>query len=440
MSRLIITYTTLTITFIIACFQLKSGRFNHPYPNIIEYLAITILLLFTLVTLIWKRNRKQKLIAGLGAMITVFLAVNILNYINEWHPITLKLPLSQSQSFKVDHAPYQWATEKPTTYGYQTTTWKNYFQKLKNWERLRALLVIQDDRLMVEKYFKGTQLNDAFNVHSVTKTITAALTGIAIDQGKIASESENIDQFFPEYVTSFNTPKKQLKVKHLLAMRGGFAGWDGYQTAHRSLVEESLNKQPGSYFKYYTGAFNILSTVITKATQQTTKNFAQQHLLKPLGIKQAFWRKQKGYYCGGGESYYTPRDLARVGQLYLNQGKINDQQIISEQWIEKSLTNYTDSSKFFRKLGDYTEVGYGYGWWILDYQGHTIYTARGKGGQYLMLLPEKNAIVVIFQEWNLKKKFKKENALLCDLLKILYSNDQERLVINTQKGAILNPS
>jgi len=427
MKKLIITYATLTILLLVACFQLKSGHFNHPYPNLIEYLAMVLLLLFTSTWIIWKKRRKQKLILGGTAMLSFFLIINLLNYFYEWHPLTLRLPLSNSQSVKVSHTPYHWPTAPLATLGYDLTQWDDYFQKLKSWKRLRGLLVIQDDHLIVEKYFAGTQPTDAFNVHSITKTITSTLTGIAIDQGKIASESEQVSQFFPEYTANFTDQQKQLKVKHLLAMRGGFAGWDGYQTVKTSLVKEGIRKQPGSLFKYYTGASNILSAILTKTTQQNTKTFAQQYLFKPLGIQPAFWRKQAGYYCGGGESYYTPRDLARIGQLYLHQGKLNNRQIISAKWVKKSLTNYTDSSKFFRKLGDYTEIGYGYNWWILDYKDHIIYTARGKGGQYLMLLPEKNVIVVVFQEWNLKKQFKQENGLLCDLLAIIYSNDQERL-------------
>ena len=431
MKKRIITYAVLTFILLVVCFQLKSGRFNHPYPNIIEYLASSFVLLFTLVWMIWKPYRRQKLITGGVATLGLFLTINVLNYFYEWHPITLKLPLSNTQSVRVSHTPYAWPTAQLATLGYDPQEWETYFQKLNDWKRLRGLLVIQDDHLIVEKYFKGTQPTDAFNIHSVTKTITSAITGAAIQQGVLASEEEAVEKFFPEYAANFNALQKQLKVKHLLTMRGGFAGWDGYQTPKVSLVKEGINSPPGTFFKYYTGASNVLSAVITKATQQSTKAFAQKHLFEPLGIQNAFWRNQAGYYCGGGESYYTPRDLARIGQLYLHGGKLDDHQLLSAQWVKKSLTNYTDSSKAFRKLGDYTEVGYGYNWWILDYKDHLIYTARGKGGQYLMLLPEKNAIVVVFQEWNLKKKFKKENGLLCDLLAIIYGNDRDRVALQS---------
>lgn len=165
-----------------------------------------------------------------------------------------------------------------------------------------------------------------------------------------------------------------------------------------------------------------MSAVITKSSKQTTKEFAQEHFFELIGINNGFWRFQKGYYCGGGESYYTTRDLARIGQLYLDKGKINSKEVISEAWIEKSFTNYSKSSNEFRTLDDYKEEGYGYCWWLLNYQGHKIYTARGKGGQYLMVIPEIKVAIVIIQEWNLKKEFDVENNLLCDLLSILFKN------------------
>lgn len=116
--------------------------------------------------------------------------------------------------------------------------------------------------------------------------------------------------------------------------------------------------------------------------------------------------------------------MARIGQVYLNKGKVGSLQVLSEDWIKKSFANYTSSSSEFRIVGDFTEVGYGYGWWLLDYQGHEIFTARGKGGQYLMVIPEIDAVVVFIQEWNLKKEFSVENKLLSDLLFILFNNEK----------------
>ena len=415
-------FSVLTALLIYACAVVKSSYFNHPYPNIIEYIATIILLVYTIILLFWNKNRRKKAMLGAVSIVILMLFINLLTFYFEWHPIGLNLPFNSSQSFSVNHEPFKWTEEKPVAQNYDITTLTNYYSKIENWNRLRGLLVVQNDKLIIEKYFKDTNKYDAFNVHSITKTITSALVGIAIDKKIILSEEEKVMPYFPEYKNEVDSLKNDLTLKHLLTMQGGFAHWDAYSTPKECIVDIKINKTPGTNFKYFTGSQALLSAIITKSSKTTTKDFARKYFLEPIGIKNSFWRLQDGYYCGGGESYYTARDLARIGQVYLNKGRINDEQVISEAWIQKSFTNYADSSKSFRTLNDYTEIGYGYCWWLLDYQGHNIYTARGKGGQYVMVIPELNAVVVVIQEWNLKKEFEIENTLLCDLLAILFNN------------------
>ena len=415
-------FSVLTALLIYACAVVKSSYFNHPYPNIIEYIATIILLVYTIILLFWNKNRRKKAMLGAVSIVILMLFINLLTFYFEWHPIGLNLPFNSSQSFSVNHEPFKWTEEKPVAQNYDITTLTNYYSKIENWNRLRGLLVVQNDKLIIEKYFKDTNKYDAFNVHSITKTITSALVGIAIDKKIILSEEEKVMTYFPEYKNEVGNLKNDLTLKHLLTMQGGFAHWDAYSTPKECIVDIKINKTPGTNFKYFTGSQALLSAIITKSSKTTTKDFARKYFLEPIGIKNSFWRLQDGYYCGGGESYYTARDLAKIGQVYLNKGRVNDKQVISESWIQKSFTNYADSSKSFRTLNEYTEIGYGYCWWLLDYQGHNIYTARGKGGQYVMVIPELNAVVVIIQEWNLKKEFEIENTLLCDLMAILFNN------------------
>ena len=139
------------------------------------------------------------------------------------------------------------------------------------------------------------------------------------------------------------------------------------------------------------------------------------------GIQNGFWRKDDGYYCGGDESYYTARDLARFGELFLNQGNVDGKQLLDSAWVKDTFTSYTDKSKEFRSLECYDEVGYGLCWWILETrEHHTVYAARGKGGQHIILIPDKGIVVVIIQEWNpFKMNRAMENRLLGNLLLIL---------------------
>jgi CubicO group peptidase (beta-lactamase class C family) len=141
----------------------------------------------------------------------------------------------------------------------------------------------------------------------------------------------------------------------------------------------------------------------------------------PLGIQNGFWREIDGFYVGGDESYYTARDLARFGELFLNKGNIDGKQLLDSIWVNKTFTNYTNTSNEFQSLDSYDEVGYGLCWWVLKTKANQImYAAKGKGGQHIILIPKKKIIAVIIQEWNpLKKNETVENKLLGELLEIL---------------------
>ncbi|HYF69498.1 MAG TPA: serine hydrolase domain-containing protein [Ohtaekwangia sp.] len=417
-------FVIITILFIIIGFIVKSKYYYVPYPNLIEYILAVVLLVITFFSLFGKKHieKKQRIATGMSAIVMFMMTINLLNYIFEWHPLDLKVPFAKSQSFEVDFEPYSWETASPETYGYNNAVLDNFFEDVNAWDRLRGLIVVKDGKLIIEKYFAGTTRYSAFNVHSVTKSITSALVGLSIQHNFINSEHELVMPFFSEYTTEYNQNYKgALTIKHLLSMRGGWAGWDGHQTAVECIVDEKLDVMPDSTFKYFTGSQNILSAIITKTTNQSTREFADQYLFKPLGIQNGFWRKVGGYYCGGDESYYTARDLARIGSMYLNKGNVDGVHLLDSIWVRKSFVNYTTASNEFRSLDAYDEVGYGFCWWIFKTKaGHLMYAARGKGGQHVVLIPNKNIVVVILQEWNpLKKNAKVEDKLIGDLLKIL---------------------
>lgn len=432
MKNLYITFLLLTGLFIGISYKIKDDYFHLPYPNAIEYVLVLLILLITAVVLTWGKHRRKKLILGLASAATLLIVVNSMNYFLEWHPLNLSLPFTDSQSFEVSHEPYKWQTATPVSAGYNQQEIEQYLKEIEGWERLRGLVVIKDGKLVVEKYQKGATTNSAFNVHSVTKSITSALISIAIQKGYLKSENDYVMPFFTEYQKNEQKQSKEkLTVAHLLSMRGGFTGWDGPQNVEQVVLNEKVSESKlGQEFKYFTGSHMVLSALITKASQTSTKEFALEKLFKPLGIQCGFWRKVDGYYAGGDETYFTARDLARFGELFLNKGKVNGAQLLDSTWVNKSFTNYTSESKDFRTLDCYQEVGYGYSWWLLNYNNKPLYTARGKGGQYILILPEEKVVAVILQEWNLQKDFGKENAYLCKLLSIL-TKENKRTTYNT---------
>ncbi|SFG45355.1 serine hydrolase domain-containing protein [Pontibacter chinhatensis] len=425
MKTLYLTFTLLTGLCIAIAYKIKDDYFHLPYPNAIEYILVVLVLLFTAILLIWRKQRRLKFILGLASAATILLVVNAMNYFFEWHPLNLSLPFTVSQSLEVSHEPYNWQTATPESAGYAAEDIAGYLQAIEGWERLRGLVVVQDGKLIAEKYQKGATRYSAFNVHSVTKSITAALAGLSVQEGYLKSEDEYVMPYFSEYQGNVSGESKdKVTVAHLLSMRGGFTGWDGPQGVEQVLMKEEVSEtKVGQEFKYFTGSHMLLSAVITKASNTTTKEFAEEKLFKPLGIQCGFWRKVDGYYAGGDETYFTARDLARFGELYLNKGKVNGKQLLDSAWVEKSFTNYTRQSNAFRTLDCYQEVGYGFSWWLFSYNNKPVYTARGKGGQHILILPEQKVVVVILQEWNLQKDFERENAYLCQLLALLTKED-----------------
>ncbi|PHN02534.1 serine hydrolase domain-containing protein [Flavilitoribacter nigricans] len=424
MRKYLLLFSTITVAFLILAFIVKAKYYYYPYPNLIEYFLSFLLLLFTLISLIWKNgiDPKKKLLTGFVAIVVLMGVVNLFNYAFKWHPLNLNPPFSRSQSFEVDYEPYAWASGTPEGHGYADGRLSDYLGKLDQWERLRGLLVVKDDQLIVEKYLAGATRYSAFNVHSVTKSITSALVGLAIQDQHIKSENELVLPFFPEYKDEpYGDFKRALTLQHLLSMRGGWAGGDGFQTVEQCITSEYLRVMPDTEFRYFTGSQNILSAIVSKATGQSTKEFADRKLFNPLGMQVGFWKAIDGYYLGGDESYYTARDLARFGALFLHRGHLDGQQILDSTWVSKTFTNYTSTSDAFRSLDSYDEVGYGLCWWLLRTKDkRTLYAARGKGGQHIILIPDKNIIAVIIQEWNpLQKNEMLKNKLLGELLSIL---------------------
>jgi CubicO group peptidase (beta-lactamase class C family) len=427
-NKIYFTYLVLTALFIFCSYKIKNEYFYLPYPNASEYVFSGIILLITCGLALRKTNRRQKIFAGLLSTITLLVTVNLFNYYREWHPLNLSFPFTKSQSFEVDYEPYNWGKANPTAFGYNNQSINQYLDEIEQWKRLRALIVIKNDNIIIEKYLNGATKYSAFNVHSVTKSITSALIGIAQSKGYIKSENELIGKYFPSYPGVFaqHTPKSRISIADLLTMQGGFIGPDGTQSVEKVLLHEKVVKEKiGNEFRYFTGSHMLLSAILTNCSKMNTKTFAEKALFVPLQMNCGFWRSVDGYYCGGDETYFTARDIARFGSLYLNNGKANGRQVVDSLWIRKSLANYAKKSQSFRGLDCYEETGYGFSWWTFRLNNRAIFAARGKGGQYILLMPHKNVLIVVLQEWNLQKDFKTENAYLCKLLSIIDGDNGE---------------
>jgi CubicO group peptidase (beta-lactamase class C family) len=263
-------------------------------------------------------------------------------------------------------------------------------------------LIIKDDSLLYEQYWENYKPNSASNSFSMAKSITSILIGIAVDEGKIKS----IDEPVGNYLEHFKSVKNEkLTIRHLLMMCSGLS-WDESYSSLFSITTEAyygndlealvktlhVVEEPGKTFEYMSGNTLLLGMIVEKATEMKLSDYAGEKLWKPLGASlQAQWSldhadgTEKAYCC----FYSNARDFARLGQLFLNKGKWNDKQIVSESWVEQSIAPIMVKDKS-GKVCDW----YGFQWWLMKRKGRNVFYARGLYGQYILVVPDERLVIV----------------------------------------------
>lgn len=271
-------------------------------------------------------------------------------------------------------------------------------------ENIRSLLVSHQDSLIGEGYFERFSSDSLEHVRSVTKSVMSTLIGIAIDEKIFQDIDESIAKYIP------NTPldKRQVTIRHLLTMTSGiqwsegqgnseFNRWVTSPNEMEYVLVKPVDHKPGTVWNYNSGAYHLLSVILTNASGMSTWEFAQKYLFQPIGIEETRWEKHAdGYYNGGAGLELKPRDMIKIGQLYMNEGRANGKQVISNEYIIHA-TRIQQPNRAFE------EDGYGYGWWIggdkeLDVQG---YMAQGYGGQTILVIPKQKLIIVTTFRWRL---------------------------------------
>jgi CubicO group peptidase (beta-lactamase class C family) len=261
--------------------------------------------------------------------------------------------------------------------------------------RLHSLLVSRRGEVILERYFNGRRATTPANVKSVSKSLISALVGIAFDR-KMLDLKQPIGRYFP---ASLSTPadeaKRGITIEHLLIMQSGlestsnrnYGAWVQSGNWVRHALARPLLSAPGTNMTYSTGNSHLLSAILTKATGKSTWQFAQEALARPLGFNLAQWpRDPQGVYFGGNDMLMTPRQMLAFGELYLNDGRAGALHVVSEKYVEDSCEPRGRSRISGRE--------YGYGWWIREMAGRKACYAWGFGGQFIILVPSLELVVV----------------------------------------------
>jgi len=276
---------------------------------------------------------------------------------------------------------------------------------------LRSLLVSIDGELVVERYYRGTKATQWANLKSASKSVLSTLVGIALDRGHLRSVRDPIGKFFPDHLARPDDPaKKIITIEDLLTMRSGlettsnrnYGRWVQSRDWVRHVLTRPMVDEPGGRMIYSTGNSHLLSALLTATTGMSTYDFARRHLAEPVGIEIRPWaRDPQGIYFGGNEMHLMPRAMLALGELYLNRGRANGKQVVSEAWVRESLEPRTRSQRSGRE--------YGYGWWIETFSGCQVYYAWGHGGQFIFVVPELKMAVVTTSAISVEREERREH-------------------------------
>jgi CubicO group peptidase (beta-lactamase class C family) len=264
---------------------------------------------------------------------------------------------------------------------------------------LGSVLVWKDNTLISENYFHKANSETQFNVKSVTKSIVSALTGIAKDRGLLPDLNARVISILPEYDTNTSANKKKLSLRDLLTMQTGIIWDDNDPPANKNKLDylqlylnSPFDSKPGTKFRYSTPASHLMGVAVSQCIKANLKTFADSVLFAPVGVIVKEWPSDKlGHTFGGSELQLKANDLLKFGLLYLNEGKVNDKQIISSSWIKESTGEQVVLNEWDVLPG---ANGYGYFWWRRKTNGHQAYVASGYGGQLICVIPDLKMVIV----------------------------------------------
>ncbi len=275
-------------------------------------------------------------------------------------------------------------------------------------DNLRAVLAYVDGKPVLEKYFDWPA--DAYwDVSAITNSILATLVGIAIGEGAISGLDQTLGELLPDHRADMTRAIAATRLREVLKMTAGFAGVDRDRTpaymAAPDPVGRMLRAAPdplGGGFEYSNQGAHLLAAVLARATGGSVLDYARSRLFEPLGIDTdpadgfAWPVDRSGLHLGWGSLKLRPRDLLRLGQLFLGGGEWKGERVVPLSWVREATHEQVHTVD-----GDNRQLpgrGYGYGWWLTEADGEPAYVAYGFGGQLIEVVPSRSLVVVVANE------------------------------------------
>jgi CubicO group peptidase (beta-lactamase class C family) len=262
---------------------------------------------------------------------------------------------------------------------------------------LHSFMLVRHGHVIAEAWWKPESAEKRHVMWSLSKSFTSTAIGLAAAEGKLTLD-DPVLKFFPnEAPAEASENLKAMRVRDLLSMSGGHEvepkfGFDTGPSV-KGFLAHPVTHKPGTFFRYNTPGTYMLSAILTKATGQTVIDYLKPRLFEPLGIENPVWdASTEGYSLGGYGLHIRTEDIAKFGQLYLQRGKWNGQQLLSEKWIDEATSKHVDNSKApSGKTSDWQQ-GYGFQFWRCQ---HNCFRGDGRDGQICLVIPEHDAVIAI---------------------------------------------
>ena len=275
---------------------------------------------------------------------------------------------------------------------------------------IQSVMVLQHGKVLYEKWLNGGEPQKAHVLNSVSKTFTSAAVGLAIGEGLLSLDDKLIS-FFPDDLPA--NPSENLKkvtIRNLLTMNCGHDSEPSRDSKNgaddtwvKIFLSTPVQHEPGTFYCYNSFGTYMLSAIVQKVTGQKIVDYLQPRLFDPLGIEKPHWDESpQGINCGGWGLYLKTEDLAKMGQLLLQKGKWNGKQVLPEEYVTEATRAQVPCQPSWIRADKVAEsgltpensdwvLGYGYQVWRCR---HNAYRADGAGGQYIIVIPDKDAVVI----------------------------------------------
>ena len=312
-------------------------------------------------------------------------------------------------------APFQWEVGAPEDHGMDPDVLQALHAALPG-SGIYAMVTVKDGVIIDEYYEEGYNEDSLFQVHSASKSVTGALVGIALEEGLIDSIDDPISKYLPQALEQADPRKAQITIRDLLTQTSGLewyewgsgpSNWQEFRSAENwvdYILGRRLLYEPGTLFNYSTGNTHLLSAILQEVTGMSQEAYCRSRLFDPLGISgEAHWGTDpQGVVDGGNGLVISARDAARFGQLFLDGGAWQGEQLVPAAWVAESTTAQNNGA------GDATG-SYGYQWWMRSFTtggyntyatpyptaSYDVYFAFGHGGNFIHVIPELHMVNVI---------------------------------------------